>query len=83
MTEMESNLKIFSGRANRALAEKIAKNLGQSLGKLEIVEFKDGEMFVKFHENIRGSDVFIIQSTNPPAKNYIELFLMMDAARRA
>ncbi|MCH8272879.1 MAG: ribose-phosphate pyrophosphokinase, partial [Candidatus Marinimicrobia bacterium] len=49
----------------------------------EIVEFKDGELYVKYEENIRGCDVFIIQSTNPPAKNYLELFLMMDAARRA
>ena len=80
---MESNLKIFSGRSNMKLAEGIATSLGQPLGKLEIVEFKDGEIYVKYEENIRGCDVFIIQSTNPPAKNYLELFLMMDAARRA
>ena len=65
------------------LAEGIATSLGQPLGELEIVEFKDGEIYVKYEENIRGCDVFIIQSTNPPAKNYLELFLMMDAARRA
>ena len=65
------------------LAEEITASLGQSLGKLEIVEFKDGEIYVKYEENVRGCDVFIIQSTNPPAKNYLELFLMMDAARRA
>lgn len=80
---MEKNFQIFSGRSNLSLAEGIAKYLGQPLGKIEIVEFKDGEIYVKFHENIRGSDVFIIQSTNPPAKNYLELFLMIDAARRA
>lgn len=80
---MEKNFQIFSGRSNLSLAEGIAKYLGQPLGNIEIVEFKDGEIYVKFHENIRGSDVFIIQSTNPPAKNYIELFLMIDAARRA
>lgn len=80
---MEKNFQIFSGRSNLSLAEGIAKYLGQPLGKIEIVEFKDGEIYVKFHENIRGSDVFIIQSTNAPAKNYIELFLMIDAARRA
>jgi len=80
---MEKNFQIFSGRSNLSLAEGIAKYLGQPLGNIEIVEFKDGEIYVKFHENIRGSDVFIIQSTNPPAKNYLELFLMIDAARRA
>jgi len=80
---MESNLKIFSGRSNMKLAEGITTSIGQPLGKLEIVEFKDGEIYVKYEENIRGCDVFIIQSTNPPAKNYLELFLMMDAARRA
>ena len=65
------------------LAEGIATSLGKPLGELEIVEFKDGEIYVKYEENIRGCDVFIIQSTNPPAKNFLELFLMMDAARRA
>ena len=65
------------------LAEGIAASLGKPLGKLEIVEFKDGEIYVKYEESIRGCDVFIIQSTNPPAKNFLELFLMMDAARRA
>ena len=80
---MESNLKIFSGRSSKQLAEGIANSLGQPLGKLEIVEFKDGELYVKYEENIRGCDVFIIQSTNPPAKNFLELFLMIDAARRA
>ena len=80
---MESTLKIFSGRSSRQLAEGISNSLGQPLGKLEIVEFKDGELYVKYEENIRGCDVFIIQSTNPPAKNFLELFLMIDAARRA
>ena len=80
---MESNLKIFSGRSNSKLAAKIASSLDLSLCNLEIVEFKDGEIYVKYEENIRGCDVFIIQSTNPPAKNFLELFLMMDAARRA
>ncbi|TFB12014.1 ribose-phosphate pyrophosphokinase [Candidatus Marinimicrobia bacterium MT.SAG.3] len=80
---MGSTLKIFSGRSNMPLAEGIANSLGQPLGKLEIVEFKDGELYVKYEENIRGCDVFIIQSTNPPAKNFLELFLMIDAARRA
>lgn len=80
---MGSTLKIFSGRSNIPLAEGIANSLGQPLGKLEIVEFKDGELYVKYEENIRGCDVFIIQSTNPPAKNFLELFLMIDAARRA
>lgn len=80
---MEKKFQIFSGRSNLSLAEGIAKYLGKPLGKIEIVEFKDGEIYVKFHETIRGSDVFIIQSTNPPAKNYLELFLMIDAARRA
>lgn len=80
---MGSTLKIFSGRSSKQLAEGIANSLGQPLGKLEIVEFKDGELYVKYEENIRGCDVFIIQSTNPPAKNFLELFLMIDAARRA
>jgi ribose-phosphate pyrophosphokinase len=76
-------LKIFSGRSNRSLAERIAKEIGEPLGKVEIKNFSDGEIWVKFTDNIRGADVFIIQSTNPPAENLLELLIMMDAAKRA
>jgi ribose-phosphate pyrophosphokinase len=77
------NLKVFSGRSNRPLAEKIAKEIGQPLGKCEIKTFSDGEIWVKYSDNIRGSDVFIIQSTHPPAENLLELLIMIDAAKRA
>ena len=77
------NLKIFSGRSNERLAEKIANNLNVSLGDISIKTFSDGELWVKYEENIRGSDVFIIQSTNGPSENIIELALMIDAAVRA
>lgn len=80
---MSSNLKVFSGRSNRALAEKIALELGEPLGRCEIKTFSDGEIWVKYSDNIRGSDVFIIQSTNPPAENLLELLIMIDAARRS
>ena len=76
-------LKIFSGRSNPLLAESIASNLNQKLGKISIRTFADGEIWVKFEENIRGSDVFIIQSTNGPSENIMELALMIDAAVRA
>lgn len=75
--------KIFSGTANRKLAEKIASHLGQQLGKIKIRRFSDGEIWVKYNENIRGADVFIVQSTNSPAENILELLIMIDAARRA
>ena len=78
-----SNLKVFSGRSNRPLAEKIAKEIGEPLGKCEIKTFSDGEIWVKYSDNIRGSDVFIIQSTIPPAENLLELLIMIDAAKRA
>ena len=80
---MDRKLKIFSGRSNPVLAEKIANSLGQDLGKLSIKTFSDGELWIKFEENIRGSDVFIIQSTNSPGDNIIELVLTIDAAVRA
>ena len=80
---MSSELKVFSGRSNRPLAEKIAAALGKPLGSCEIKDFSDGEMWVKYSENIRGSDVYIVQSTNPPAENLLELLIMIDAARRA
>lgn len=76
-------LKLFSGRANRQLAEKIAHHLGEPLGKLEIQNFSDGEIWVKFIDNIRGADVFIIQTTVPPADNLLELLITVDAAKRA
>jgi len=78
-----STLKVFSGRSNRPLAERIAKQIGEPLGKVEIKNFSDGEIWVKFTDNIRGADVFIVQSTNPPAENLLELLIMMDAAKRA
>ena len=80
---MQNTLKIFSGRSNRALAQGIVDVLGMDLGDLTIRTFADGELWVKYEENIRGQDVFIIQSTNEPADNLIELFLLLDAAVRA
>ena len=76
-------MKLFAGSSNLRLAGEIASKLGISLGMLSIKTFSDGEIWVKFEENIRNEDVFIIQSTNPPADNIIELMLLLDAARRA
>lgn len=74
---------LLSGTANRALAEELARELEQPLCKATIRRFADGEIFVKIDENVRGRDVYIIQPTNPPAENMMELLLLMDAARRA
>ena len=74
---------LLSGTANRELAEEVAEHLGQPLCHLTIRRFADGEIFVKIDENVRGRDVYIIQSTNPPAENMMELLLLMDAAKRA
>ena len=80
---LSPSMKIFSGNSNRLLAEKICDYLGVSLGKLNISRFSDGELSIAFDENIRNEDVFIIQSTNPPAENILELMLILDAAKRA
>ena len=80
---MDNTLKIFSGRSNPILSKRIVDHLGLKLGDVTIRTFADGELWVKFEENIRGKDVFIIQSTNGPAENLIELFLLIDAAVRA
>ena len=80
---MKETLKIFSGRSNPILSKRIVDHLGLKLGDVTIRTFADGELWVKFEENIRGKDVFIIQSTNGPAENLIELFLLIDAAVRA
>jgi ribose-phosphate pyrophosphokinase len=76
-------VKIFSGRANRPLAEKIAREAGVKLGECDIRNFSDGEIWVKYTENIRGSDVYVIQPTHPPAENLLELLFLIDAAKRS
>jgi len=76
-------MKIFSGSANQKLAKQIAQYLGIPLGDVTIKRFSDGEISVKYKENIRGTDVFIIQPTIPPSDHIMELLLMIDAARRA
>ena len=78
-----SQMLLLSGSANRALAEEVAAHLGQPLCQVTLRRFADGELFVKIDENVRGRDVYIIQPTNPPAENMMELLLLMDAARRA
>lgn len=77
-------MKLISGTAHPALANKISEYLGQSLTKIEVKRFPDGEIFVKILENIRGHDVFILQPTCQPGNdNLMELLIMMDACRRA
>ena len=78
-----ANLKVFSGRSNRPLAEKIVAEIGVPLGRCDIKTFSDGEIWVKYSDNIRGSDVFVVQSTHPPAEHLLELLIMIDAAKRA
>ncbi|MCX6152040.1 MAG: ribose-phosphate pyrophosphokinase [Ignavibacteriales bacterium] len=77
------DFRIFSGSSNPKLAERIASNLKTDLGEIELQRFSDGEIWVKYKENIRGLDIFIIQSTHPPAENLMELLIMIDAAKRA
>lgn len=74
---------IFSGRATRYLAEKIAECYGKRLGDVTVTDFSDGEFQPSFEENIRGQEIFIVQSTFAPANNLFELLMMVDAARRA
>ncbi len=77
-------MKIISGTAHRALAEKIAETLGQPLADVQVDAFPDGETAVKINENVRGEDVFIIQPSCPPTNhNIMELLILVDAARRA
>lgn len=76
-------MKIFSGTSNIKIAEKIANLAGVPLGKIDLETFSDGELRVAFQENIRGENVFLVQSTNPPAENLMQLLLMLDAAKRA
>lgn len=84
MNNKAEKLHIFSGTANRELATEIAENLDLSLGDVEITRFPDGEIFVKYLQNIRNGDVFIVQPICfDPNQNLMELLIMIDAAKRA
>jgi len=77
-------VKVFSGTSNQPLAEAICAYIGTDLGKSTIKPFPDGETFVKIEENVRGEDVFLLQSTSPPTNHHLmEMFIMIDALRRA
>ena len=81
---MSYGLKLFSGNANRPLAEEIAKTLQLPLGDADVSHFSDGEVYVQINENVRGQDVFVIQPTCPPVNNHLmELLVMLDAFKRA
>ena len=75
--------KIFSGTSNRELTAKIAEQSNLEVGDIVIERFSDGEMWAKYNENLRGNDIYIVQSTNSPGDNIIELALLIDAAKRA
>jgi ribose-phosphate pyrophosphokinase len=84
MFALQPEMKIFSGSANRDLAEKICQFIGVPLGQATISSFPDGETYVKIEENVRGRDVYLIQPTSPPTNQHLmELLIMVDAARRA
>ena len=80
---MKRPFKIFSARSSRKIALAICKAYGTELGDETVIEFSDGEFEPSFDESIRGADIFLVQSTMPPADNLMELLLMIDAARRA
>ncbi len=75
--------KVASGRSSQSLAEKVATHLGIKLAKTSIRNFSDGEIWVKYEENVRGVDLFIVQSTFAPSDNIMELLMLIDAAKRA
>jgi len=78
-----NDIKLVTGNANVSLAQKIAAYVGVPLTDCTVTRFSDGEVFVQINENIRGTDLFIIQPTNPPAENLMELLMLIEASRRA
>jgi ribose-phosphate pyrophosphokinase len=80
---LTTDVKLFTGRATQYLAEDISDYYGQNLGKMDVLQFSDGEFQPEIKESVRGSFVFIIQNTNAPADNLLELLMMIDAAKRA
>jgi len=84
MHKDRSNLLVFSGNANRPLAEAVCRELGTRLGKALVGKFSDGEVQVEIEENVRKQEVFVIQPTNAPtAENFMELLVLIDALKRA
>ena len=80
---VREEIKLVTGNANRPLAERIVAYLGEKLTRCTAATFSDGEIFVQIDENIRGADLFIIQPTNAPADNLMELLMLIEASRRA
>ncbi len=81
---MTNKLKLFTGNSNKELAEKMAGYLDITLGNAEVYNFSDGETFININENVRGCDIFLVQSSsNPVDKNLMELLIMIDAMKRA
>jgi ribose-phosphate pyrophosphokinase len=84
MNNNNYQLKVFSGRANVPLAERIAQCLGDPLGKITLQNFPDGEFLARIDEDVRGRDVFVVQPTCPPVnENVMELLIMLDSLKRA
>ena len=84
MIESESSLVVFAGNSNVPLAREICEYLEQPLGKCDVGRFSDGEIQIEIGENVRGRDVFLVQSTSTPVNDHLmELLIMIDAARRA
>lgn len=80
---MDSEIKIVAGRSNPEIAQRIAAASGRELAKVAIRNFSDGEIWVKYEENVRGVDLYIVQSTCAPSDNILELLMLIDAAKRA
>ena len=81
---MNHKLKVFSGRANIPLAQRICEHLGDPMGRITLDNFPDGETSVRIDEDVRGRDVFVVQATCPPVnQNLMELLIMLDACRRS
>jgi ribose-phosphate pyrophosphokinase len=80
---VRNDIKIVTGNSNRGLAAKIAAYIGQELTVCTVTRFADGDVFVQINENVRGADLFIVQPTNAPAENLMELLMLIEASRRA
>ena len=81
---MRPELLVFAGRSNPKFGQDICSHLGTSLGRLEVVKFSDGELSVEIGDNVRGRDVFVVQSTSNPGNDHLmELLILIDALKRA